>query len=222
LIWGPEFEGSDEYEFHVVPVVSVRYKRLFLSTRQGLGFKAIDTGTLTVSPFLNYAPARDESDSDLLKGLGDVDDYLETGVAVTYSPGFFHPNLSYHLTAATGWGNKGSTLDLGASLSLPLEENTWKMGLSLMFADSEYNQKYFGITPIQSAHSGYPVYSPKAGLKHVAFSSSRDWALNEWVSFVLFGQYRLLTGPAADSPIVERGSKNQFILGTSLNLNLNP
>jgi MipA family protein len=76
------------------------------------------------------------------------------------------------------------------------------IGLSVGFADRRWLQTQYGITPQQSAASGYPVYTPRAGLRDISVGvgARTEWSPH-WVVFYGANRSRLV-GPAAASPIV--------------------
>ncbi len=100
----------------------------------------------------------------------------------------------------------------------PLMSLTATVGAS--YADADYMDAYFSVTPAQSAASsaGLPAYEADAGIKDAFFGVTTDVPLSRDWSLKLSGRYSRLVGDAADSPIVE--NENQFYGGASL-LNLN-
>ena len=213
----PEFEGSNRYTAQVLPVVNLSYGPVFLSMGQGLGLDLVSAPEWTVAPALRYRWARKEKDSDLLKGMGDLEDGVEAGGVIRWRPG----PAGLSLKVFQGLGRvDGLTAELGADYGTTLAENlTGAVGLAAMFADRKYNQAYFGITQDQAGKSGYEPYDPGAGLKHVAVSGSLGYGLTEHLTLGLVGEYKRLTGPAADSPLVKRGSANQFLSALSISFN---
>ncbi|MDR2442043.1 MAG: MipA/OmpV family protein [Deltaproteobacteria bacterium] len=210
----PEFEGSDDYEIALLPILDLRYDRFFLSTAQGLGFNIIQTPQWTVAPTINYARGRDESDNYRLAGLGDVSGGLTAGGLVSFHPGQFA--FIADLDVGLG-GAEGSLVGLAAFYSIPVSpEFSAKLGLSTQYATSDYNRANFGINAIQSARSGYPVYDPKSGIKHIAFSGTVNYNITEKIKLGFFGEYRVLTGPADDSPLVRAGSEDQIRTGLTI------
>jgi outer membrane scaffolding protein for murein synthesis (MipA/OmpV family) len=63
-------------------------------------------------------------------------------------------------------------------------------------------QSYFGITPEQSARSGYAVYEPGAGLRDIRLGSSLTYIINRDWAATLAVSASSLQGDAKDSPIV--------------------
>lgn len=215
----PTFEGSKDYETNPLPIFNLRYGNFFLSSSRGLGYTIIRTPHWTVAPAVTYIFGRDESDSPILAGMGDVNGGPAAGGRVGFHQGPFSILMDLYL----GLGAlQGSTIDLGAyyspALGGPL---TATFGIGSQYATAERNQARFGVTPIQSLNSGYPVYTPGPGVKHLAFSGSLKYQITQMFDVGVFGEYRVLTGPAEDSPLVRAGSENQVRAGLSLGFHLN-
>jgi outer membrane scaffolding protein for murein synthesis (MipA/OmpV family) len=163
---------------------------------------------------VNYTFGRDEDDSPLLAGMGDVSGGLTVGGVVGYHTG----PVMVVMDIDIGVGAlEGSLLGLGAFYSIPVGAAlSARLGLSTQYATAEYNQARFGVSPAQSARSGYVVYDPGAGFKHFALSGTLSYDLTEKVNLGFFGEYRVLIRPAADSPLVRRGSDNQLRTGLTI------
>ena len=218
VVSAPEFEGSDKNDANFLPMVDIRYDRFFLSWARGLGMDVYSDDIWTISPALRYRFGRDADDSRLLRGMGDIDDGVEIGGQISWHP----YAVGLVLKAFQGLGNaKGMTIDLGAVHRRQiLDPLHLVVGTSVMFADSNYNEQFFGVSRKQSASSGYRTYSPGSGVKHWAVHGALSWELTPVINLDVFGQFKKLTGPADDSPLVKAGSNEQFMGGVSLNLSL--
>ena len=210
----PEFEGSDKYEASALPLIEVGYAdRVFLSSTKGLGLYVFKQPTWNAGVVANYNFGRKEKDSDLLKGMGDIDGGAELGGFVEWAPEPF--SVMLQVTQGTGdvQGTR-ATLSLGHKLALS-DRLQWGNSVSTTFASSRYNDTFFGISKKQSENSRYRYkeYNAGSGIKDAAFSTEITWAITDNISMIALGQYTRLTGPAADSPLVEKGSKNQFMAG---------
>jgi outer membrane protein len=72
------------------------------------------------------------------------------------------------------------------------------------------------VDAVESAASGLSQYNPGSGFKSVGAGGAITWQATDALETSLFAEYARLTGPAADSSLVqERGSRNQFTVGTS-------
>jgi outer membrane scaffolding protein for murein synthesis (MipA/OmpV family) len=214
----PEFEGADSYEFSAYPILEYSNKYFFISTLDGAGVNIIRTLGIEAGPLVSYRFERDEDESDLLAGLGDVDGGVEVGVFFDWQ---FHERLGTEIKFLHGLGDaKGFTVDLAFIYNQPvIEDLTFVLKASAAFSDAKYNKQYFGITDGQSRRSGYERYSPGSGIKHVSISPGLNYTFLEDYTVGVFYEYKRLTGSVADSPLVERGSANQSSAGVSLSWN---
>ena len=90
------------------------------------------------------------------------------------------------------------------------------LGPRVHFASDDYLETYLGVTPAQSAASGLPVFDPEGGVKGLGGEAEAKYALTRHWSVAGKAGYERLIGDAADSPIADRGSKNQFTAALGL------
>ena len=213
---GPDYLGSRDQGVSVRPGFFLRWGRVSLSSgggwaarredteRRGLGIELAHNETFDVSLGLRSDSGRSESDSPALAGMGNVKRTIRARVGAEWR---FAPN--WELGAAwtidafgRGGGNLGELRlkhewPLGRRLSL-------SSGAVVYLAGDRYLQTYFGVTPEQSARSGYEVYTPSLGLRDVQLYTSLKAELGE--DWVLVGGPGLthVMGPAARSPLTQR------------------
>lgn len=212
----PKFEGADTYKVIAFPLIEYSNKYFFISTLKGAGANIIYTPTITAGPLVTYRFGRKESAGSLLDGLGDVDGGIEVGAFFNWQ---FHERLGAKVIALHGVGDaKGFIADVSLTYSQPLVTNlAFALQASATFADSEYNMQYFGISAKQSRRSEYDSYTPGSGIKHVSIKPALNYTFFENYNLGVFYEYKRLTGPAADSPLVKSGSSDQSIIGIWLN-----
>lgn len=211
----PKFEGADSYKFMAFPLVDYHNQYFFISTLKGAGVNILRTSTFTAGPMVTYRFERKENASELLKGLGDVDGGVEAGAFLNWQ---FHDRFGTGIKALQGLGDaKGFTADLSLTYNQPIVTDlNFALKTSALFANAEYNKQFFGITETQSHNSGYDYYSPGSGIKHVSIKPTLNYTFLEHYNVGLVYEYKRLTGPAADSPLVKRGSADQSTMGVSL------
>ena len=104
-----------------------------------------------------------------------------------------------------GAGNdhNGMQVDLGAGFTTPLAEQLrGTVGVAATYVNGAYMQAYYGVTPQQSASSGYPVYSVGAGWRDVRLNASLVYAIDARWSLTGALTVASLQSEARDSPIV--------------------
>ena len=220
-IYGPDYEGSDEYEVSGFPLLDVEVAETVFLRRTALGVNAITLqgsdpdDRFIVGPIVNYAMGRDENDNDALNGLGDIDDTFEAGLFLSYETGPW----SFDATGLTdvGDGHEGSTISASAGYGFsPFERLFVNVSVGTEWADDDYMGSVFGISASQAAQSGYQAFDAGAGFKSVGSELLLTYQITDrWAATALIGVDQLL-GDAADSPIVDdEGSATQgrLILG---------
>ncbi|AFT70830.1 MltA-interacting MipA family protein [Alloalcanivorax dieselolei B5] len=156
-----------------------------------------------------YHSARDSDDNSILEGLEEIDAGIDGGLALNVGRGPWKAQLAVYQDLSDSHDGlqidleAGRTFTLNPRLQLELEANaTW--------ADADFTDTYFGITPDQALRTGLPAYEAEAGMQ----SAGLDLGLNyspgrHWLVRAQVGVARLL-GDAADSPLVEdHGSATQ-------------
>jgi outer membrane protein len=202
VIAGHQYLGSDERKTMVLPVLSYQWKNgWFVGTGNGIGYKFDSPSNMQYGLGVTVDLGRDASDAVALTGMGDIDLRPEVGGFFNY---FITPDWFLTSSFRDGAGNdrNGSQTDIGIGWSSQLAPQ-WRAGLGVAatIVNSGYMQAFYGVTPAQSASSGYAVYTPGAGWRDVRGSASltyfydADWSLTGAVTV------RALQGGAKASPI---------------------
>lgn len=221
----PKYEGSKDYEVRgapfIAPAGSGESGVVQFRGPDDLRFRLIEFYGFEAGPLAGWRFDRDESDAARLRGLGDVDGGLVLGGYAAYDAGLFKPFVSYH-HGVTG-DDTGALIRFGAEAKANVGFAMFTASLGASYADDDFMDAYFSVTPLQSGASlaNLAVYDADAGVKDVFVGLAGDIPLNEVWTLKLTGRYSRLVGDAADSPIVE--SENQFFggLGLSYRFNLN-
>jgi outer membrane scaffolding protein for murein synthesis (MipA/OmpV family) len=212
-IYKPKFEGSKEYEVSAVPFISAQFYDRITIDPTGLSVKAYDQGPFRFDVNVGYEGGREESDSDRLRGLGDVDAGATVGGKATVSWGPADFFLSVDQTLG---GSEGLLATAGVSAQRPISERVI-LGAegSVTYADDNYMQSYFGVSAAQSARSGLAQFDAEAGIKSAELSLSVTYLITDRWVLKAKETVGFLTGDAADSPIVEEDiqSKTLLLLG---------
>lgn len=212
--YGPDYLGARHYGVSAKPGLYLRWGALSISSggswaspRQdddlrGLGLELARTDAMRLSLGLRMDSGRKESGSPSLAGMGDVRRTVRLRLG-----GSWAFDSGWELRA--GW-----TIDAfgrgGGNLGELKLQRDWRLSPSLLFTAAaqtslggdRYMQTYYGVTPEQSARSGYRVYSPRLGLRDVSLTAALRLELSDdWVALGAVGYSRLL-GDAARSPLV--------------------
>ncbi|WP_428688251.1 MipA/OmpV family protein [Roseibium sp.] len=209
----PRYEAADSYLIYPFPLISVG--RFYLP---GLG-QVVDgrrRSGVFFYPSFNYIGERKASDSTDLTGTDTVDWAVEVGLG-----GGFRTN-HFRAFAELRQGFNGHTGQVGQlgvdAIVYPHEKWEVSFGPRADFASEDYMDTYFGVTASEAANSGgrLTAYDPGAGFKSVGLAARASYDWNDDFRLHIQGGYDRLVGDAADSPIADGGSKDQFSLGVGV------
>lgn len=214
VIAGYKYLGSDERRVSAFPGIDYRWANgWFAGFSTGVGYKFKSDPQWQYGLRLAADLGRKEDRSSALHGLGDINPRPEAGAFLNWyaSPGF---TLTSSVRYGAGNDRRGLVVDVGARHGLQLAPQ-WRLGFSVSatYANRNYMQSYFGITPEQSANSGYAVSEVGAGLRDVRAGVSlthiinRDWAATLGVNATS------LQGDAKDAAIVRERTPVTGLLG---------
>jgi len=200
LLTRPDYESSDDYTLRPWPFVALEYLHLPFAT-----FGGKETA-LKFAPSFRIIDERDD-DGDL-NGLGKVDTAFEVGGTVSYRVGMFR-GLA---TIRRGFGgHEGWVGDGGVYVILdPTPQFELSLGPRVYLASNDYIDTYLGVTPGQAADSGLREFNPDGGVEGIGASAITRYQLTRHWAIVGKFDYERLIGDAADSPITDLGSENQF------------
>lgn len=231
MLWAPAFPGSDDYQLMVVPSIRVSYGEVFFaSVEQGIGYNLVNESGWVAGPLLRFDFGREASGknpfrvvgkrSQGLRGFEDVDFTFQGGFFVGHESGPWSARAEL-LQGINGHEALTGDLSLDYKTVLPGRQPgspvIFSTGPRLRWADADYADAYYGVSPRAAAATGLPVYRPDAGLVSLGWGATVVKPLrNRWALLVLAGYNRLMAD-AADSPLVrERGSRHQLMTGLVL------
>jgi outer membrane protein len=218
----PDYEGSDDSRARAHPVFLLDYRDLVFLRGGDLGANLVRLGTgerrFRAGPLLRFDGRfhREEDDNAALRGLGEIDEAFEAGLFASFASGPWSVSLDVAKDVSNTHDGMSARLEAGHQFTLTPRLSA-VVQASAMWADDNYVETLFGITPMQSLNSGLRAYQPDGGIKHaslsfnVRYSVSRSWFIGAGV------EYKKLLGDVADSPLVaDLGSDEQVSGGAFL------
>lgn len=228
VMYMPAFVGSKDYQLIAMPNIKLEYKDRFFASPLETGFNIIDSEEWRAGLIMKFDFGRSEDDDNpfriagkktsALRGMGDLDATPELGGFVEYK----HEPFSYALELRQGVsGHEGLVGEMSVNYTGFTEQFgkpiMYAFGPRATFADSTYNNAYFGINSSQSTNSGLARYTADSGLVSYGISAFAVMHISDSISLGVFGGYDRLGSEAADSPLIkERGEENQFMGGIRL------
>jgi MipA family protein len=213
LIVQPKYEGSKEYELRGFPYIFPTFtgapgyfSRVDARGIDDIRFNLFERGGFVAGPLAGYSLGRDQSDGDLLDGLGNIDGGAVAGGFLGYHLGPVLFDVSYHHFFDD---SDGYQIRFGAQVERQISDRVMLTGrVGATYADQNYMQTYFGVSDGQSLNSGLGAYDADAGFKDVNVQVGIKADLDDRWSAQVIARYSRLIGDAADSPVVE--SEDQF------------
>ena len=220
----PEYIGSADDEFLVLPYLEVNDFKGFDFFGTALSYRLIEAGTgegigywsLRAGPRIAYQRGRDSDDSPTLEGFEDVDASLPIGgyVRSTFGPVGFVVNAGQDVIG----GHDGFIVDASVGTAYDGGKFGIQPSATISWGDSNYNEAFFGVTPEQSAASNLTAFDIGSGFNSYAFNVIAWYQVTDNYQLGAFASYREFFDDAEDSPILQApdGSTNGLFAGVSL------
>jgi outer membrane scaffolding protein for murein synthesis (MipA/OmpV family) len=204
----PAYLGSDQYEFGPDAAARLDYIRFPNGFEFGSG-RAVGFRTgWGLRGTARYIGERDSSDHEEINGLDDVDWSFEAGLGLGYEQRNYRvfTDVRYGFIGHNAW-----TGDVGADgIAYPVDGLTLTLGPRLGFGDSRFANTYFGISDAESDRSGLEPFEAEGGLMSAGVELGARYLLNDRWGLEGNASWGRLLNDAADSPITEEGSADQY------------
>jgi outer membrane scaffolding protein for murein synthesis (MipA/OmpV family) len=199
------YEGSDEYGFEVDPAGALQWRSgddIFYWAGEALGWRGLRSNTWLFEAALAFDEGREESDSDdgRLDGLGDGDEGAEVVLQVRRA---FDAEWRYWLDGRVVTGDNGSLglFGVGRRFGDQNDGSGSEFAIAVVFHDSEYANKDFGIAAGQSAASGLNETVLSGGFRSIGFNYNYRKYINENWQIVGEAVYERYSSDIEGSPI---------------------
>jgi outer membrane protein len=97
------------------------------------------------------------------------------------------------------------------------DDYVFSIGPRLSWADKDYQNAYFGVTPIVSAASGLAAFDADSGLRGVGAATSLSYQFSPKWGIQAYARYERLVADAGRSPLIRTyGSRDQMSAGLAL------
>ncbi len=211
------YEGSDEFEFEVDPAGAVQWRNgddIYYWAGEALGWRGLRSEAWLFDAAVAFDEGREESDSDdgRLDGLGDGDEDTELVLQVRRA---LDADWRYWLDGRVVTGDNGSLglFGVGRRFGDQNDGTGHEIAIAVVFHDSDYANKDFGIDAEQSAASGLDETDLSGGFRSVGFNYNYRHYINE--NWQIFGEavYERYSSDIEDSPIARNNYEAEVGVG---------
>jgi outer membrane scaffolding protein for murein synthesis (MipA/OmpV family) len=237
-IYGPSYDGSDDYVVDPVPAIQGKVFGIGINARNsGLSLDFINDGGNKIS-FAFGPSARLRSNravhikDPVVEQLGTLKRAIEVGGSAGVSinklvTGYDTLSFSVDVRKDINGSHGGVAINPSISYFTPLSKGiAVALTADAEHADDKFMNYYFSVTPAGSAATGgvLPAYQAKGGWRQLGGSALLALDLdgdltNGGLAIVAIGRYSRLINDAEFSPIVSvRGSRHQWNGGLGLAL----
>ncbi|MBY5991321.1 MipA/OmpV family protein [Ferrimonas balearica] len=211
------YEGSDEYDFEVDPAGAVQWRRgnnIFYWAGETLGWRGLRSETWLLDVAVGFDEGREEGDSDdgHLDGLGDGEEGFEL---VLQARRAFGSDWRYWLDGRVIVSENGTLglLGVGRRFGQKRDGTGHEIAFAVVFHDSEYANKDFGIDAEQSAGSGLEETDLSGGYRSVGFNYNyRQYIAENW-QIIGEAVYEYYSSDIQDSPIARSDYEAEIGIG---------
>lgn len=234
-IYGPSYDGSDDYVLSPVPIVQGRVYGVDITPRPGgaaldlipdaqnarVGFSL---GPVASVSFNRHNQIKDP----VVRAAGKLDAAIEVGAnggvtAYRLLNDYDSLTLSSDVTWDVNGAHKGMTWAPSVSYVTPLSKAVLvTASVSAHHADGRYARYYYSVTPAQSAASGLPQFQAKGGWDRMSAGMLVGWDLSGdlrdgGIALFAIGSYSRMLNDARDTPYTAiRGDADQWLAGAGV------
>jgi outer membrane scaffolding protein for murein synthesis (MipA/OmpV family) len=215
LLLTPDYLGSNDYTVRPLAAVDIRAPddRIFISFRDGVGATLLREGPFTAGVLIRPRFGRDQDDNDALRGMGDVDIAGEAGGFLSYADGTYLARAE--LRQGFG-GHSGVLADARLDRIFRVAPDLiLSAGPRLSWGSRDFAETFFGVNDDQARRSGYAPFKP-ADYWFAGLSAGATYVLSDRWAVIGFGEVGRIFGAAEDSPLVDRGSPTQAVVGLTV------
>ncbi len=215
----PDYEGADDHR--ILPLVDgkVSWGERYIAI-EGPAIRAniLGSETFEFGPVAAFTFGRDAKIKDLaVARLGAIDDAYEVGAfgAVNLDVGGNDKlRLGVQGVHDVSDVHGGFVVTASATYTAPVGERlTLMFDLGASYANDDYAETYFSVSPDGSLASGLAAFDAKGGLKDVGAQFTASYRIGDNWGIAAQAGYRRLLGDFADSPVVSGGGSADQLSG---------
>ncbi|WP_414829329.1 MipA/OmpV family protein [Alteromonas sp. H39] len=211
------YEGADEFAVEADPAGAVQWRsgdNIFYWAGEALGWRGLRSDIWLFEATVAFEEGREESDSDdgNLDGLGEGEEGVEF---VLQARRAFQADWRYWLDGRLVAGENGNQALFGAGYRFGSQNDGTgsEIAFAVVFHDSDYANKDFGVTAAQSEASGLPETNLSGGFRSIGFNY--NYRNNLTANWQIFGEavIEYYSSDVQDSPIARQDYEAEVGIG---------
>ena len=234
-LYGPSYDGSNDYVLSPFPIIQGKVRGIDITPRPaGVALDLIPDAKdarigFSLGPVASVSFNRNRQIKDpVVKAAGKLDTAIEIGVnagvtAYRLLSDYDALTLSADVKRDIAGAYKGMTWSPSVSYVTPLSKAVLvTISASAHHAGGDYARYYYSVTPAQSAASGLPQYTAKAGWDRASLGMLAGWDLSGDLrdgGFALFAvtNYSRMLNAGKNTPYTSvRGDSGQWMAGAGV------
>ena len=235
VIYGPSYDGSDDYVASPVPVIQGSIQGVAITPRPGgIALDLIPDGDdpqigFSFGPVAALSSNRNSQIKDpVVRSAGKLKKAIELGAngGVTFYK-LLHGYDSLTVSADAKWdvngAHSGMTVSPQVSYFTPLSRAALvTLSISAKHVDDDYADYYYSVSPAQSAASGLPLYQAQGGWDSMSIGAFGGYdlsgnALDGGLAVFVLGNYSRMLNDAKNTPYTAiRGEADQWTVGAGI------
>lgn len=231
VIYGPSYDGSDDYVLSPIPIVQGKVKGIAILPRPaGLALDVIPDSAdsrigFLLGPVATLSSNRASQIKDpVVRSAGKLKRAIEVGASGGVALNqVFHRFDSLTVSADVKWdvngAHSGNTISPTVTYSTPLSRAAFvSLSASARHVDDDYADYYYSVSPGQNLKSGLPLYQAKGGWESwsVGMLAGYDLngnALDGGLALIAIGSYSRMINDAKRTPYTSiRGDADQWMM----------
>jgi outer membrane protein len=221
----PDYSGSANYKFVAAPFIKYTFDGQMYGQLLATELKVnlLNHPWLRVGPAVNYRFERNDVDNSQVDKMQKIDGTTEAGGWVgieLIQAGNPRERFIASFEVLTDIGDvyNGYNMTLAVRYWMPLSQPIdVSIGVSSTYANGNFMQTYYGVTPQDAILSGLPAFNASAGIRDVTVSPAVVYHLSKTWHVAAGFRYQDLLSSASDSPIVhDVGSSDQWLGGVGV------
>ncbi|MFT4765518.1 MAG: outer membrane protein [Oleispira sp.] len=201
-------DGKDEITFY--PAINTHWKLMYFKKyKVGVYFAGNNDWALSLSYGLDNREDKKRGNSDLLKGIPDLNNVFVASIDAEFHHEFGNFNIIYSIDASDE--HNGKIIDLGYSYPWKSNKHAVSLELKASLISKEVAQYYYGFQT-EKKTKGHHNYQPSDEINW-SYGVNYNYAITPSTFLFTLINFSKLSNKIKRSPLVEKTESNSILFG---------